>query len=62
MDVWFTRYHDALWCSVAKRNEPPTRTPFLVRLGVEQTLRRIQDQGYKIDQVGICPPDMLGLE
>lgn len=62
MDVWFTKYHDGLWCVTTKHDEPPTRTPFLVRDGVKKVLARIKEQGYKVETVGICPPDMLGLE
>jgi hypothetical protein len=64
MDVWFCRYYDRLWCVTAKHDEPPTRKPFKVRASARASdvLRRMTEQGYEVEQVGICPPDMLGLE
>lgn len=62
MDVWFTKYGGKVWCVTSKHDEPPTRTPFLVRDGAKQVLSRIRKEGKKVESVGILPPDILGLE
>lgn len=64
MDVWFCRYNDRLYCATTKHDEAPERAPFRVKAKdtASDVLRRMVEQGYRVDQVGICPPDMLGLE
>lgn len=63
MDIWFTRHDDVLWFSLAAHDEAPIRSPLPVRHGdVGAIIRRLVNDGYEIEQAGICPPDMLGLE
>lgn len=64
MDVWFSRFDDRLYCVTTKHNEGPARTPFRVRPkdGADDVLRRMVEAGHNIEQVGICPPEMLGIE
>jgi hypothetical protein len=64
MDVWFCRQDGTLYYATARHDEPPTRAPYRAKPSVRANdiLKRMVEKGYKIDTVGICPPDMLGLE
>ena len=64
VDVWFCRYDDELYCGIADYDEPPKK---VVKVRSSDTaamvLRRAKNSGkYEIMQVGICSPEMLGLE
>ena len=62
MDVWFANYDGYLWMTAAPHGEPPTVDPLRVTDGIASALKFVRQKGNKIVEVGICPPDMLGLE
>lgn len=60
-DVWFSRYDEELYFTVAHANEPPEINPRACA-SVAKVLARIREKGLVIAQVGILPPEMIGLE
>lgn len=60
-DVWFARYEDSLWAVTTRPGQAPTHEPHEV-LSAAGTLRRIRERGHTITQVGICDPEMIGLD
>lgn len=58
-DIWFARYKGDLWVALATAGEPPLR-PRKVYTSAGEYVRNIKSL-YSVNQVGICPPDMLGL-
>lgn len=60
IDVWFAKYEGYLFFVLAPHNEAPETYPERV-VSVRDGLR-IARAGYTIEQVGILPPEMIGLE
>lgn len=63
-DVWFCKYEDHLYVAPCLPGEPPMDPPKRMRAGdtVGKLLTRVKQQGNKIVQVGILPPEMMGLD
>lgn len=63
-DIWFCRYDDKIYVVPTLHDEPPTERPRALREGdtPRDLLRRVAKQGKNIVQVGILPPEMMGLE
>lgn len=63
-DIWFCRYNDKIYVVPTLHDEPPMDKPRALRAGdsPRELLRRVRKQGKKIVQVGILPPEMIGLE
>lgn len=59
-DVWFSRTGDDLYFTLAEVDCEPTVPPRRV-VDVGTALRKIRDKGLTISQVGILPPEMIGL-
>ena len=60
-DLWFCRYEGELWAVAAPPEEPPTGHPR--RAGnVSSVVGQLKFTGHQIAQIGILPPDMMGLE
>lgn len=60
-DVWFCRHDGDLYTVIAKHDEPPISKPRKT-LSVGKVLNRVRIQGHTVAQVGILPPDMIGLD
>lgn len=60
-DVWFCRYEDSLYAVTAEPNEPPMERPRRVP-SVRWAIHRLRFNGHVIEQVGILPPEMIGLD
>jgi hypothetical protein len=60
-DVWFTKYNNALYVVSCIHDEPPNTPPVKIR-NPRTALAAYRRGGMKIVQVGIVPPDALGLE
>lgn len=60
IDVWFAKSGDAIYFSFGDHDEPPTTSPRRVT-EVREVLRRLK-KDYQVVQVGIVPPDMIGIE
>ena len=60
-EVWLSRHEDKLYFVYSKPGEAPTMKPRQIK-SVEQAYRPLRAKGIEILQVGICPPDMIGLE
>lgn len=60
-DIWFSRYKNVLYYGLCNPGEPPhvvKRTS-----SVKATLNKFKTiKNLELVSVGICPPDMLGLE
>lgn len=60
-DVWFTRYNDELFVSLAEPDDAPMSRPRRMP-SAHIALSRIKGNGHTVRRVGIVPPDALGLE
>lgn len=59
-ELWLTRYEGDLYAAAASPGEPPSRPHRIV--SVSSLYKRARADNVSITQVGIVPPDMLGLE
>jgi hypothetical protein len=59
-DVWFTRYEGQLFVAVANHGQEPTRPNRASSVGMVK--KWLREKGYEVAQVGILPPEYLGLE
>lgn len=65
IDVWLCNHEDRTWLVLADHDEAPTVRPGRIRGNdtVGKALTRIRSSDrYNVMQVGILPPDMMGLE
>ena len=66
-NVWFCRFEGILYSVVTdppgpgEFEEPPSMPP-RVQQSVGRTLRKLKFGGHEIAQVGILPPELIGLE
>jgi hypothetical protein len=62
IDVWFANHDGYLWVISAPHGEEPREFPLRVSGTVSDAVNYFRKNGNKVVEVGICPPDMLGLE
>lgn len=64
IDLWFSRYNDRIYVVSARHDEAPTFRPRALKPGdsVTNVIRRYKNKNLNVVQVGILPPDMIGLE
>ncbi len=61
VELWFTRIGDQYYASTSEPGEAPEKQGMKIRSPV-RLMRKIKSKGIEIVQVGICTPDMLGLD
>lgn len=59
-EIWFSRLNDHLYFAVSRDGEPPHHVQRVQ--SVRHVFCHARAKGLEINQVGIVPPDMLGLE
>jgi hypothetical protein len=62
IDVWFARYDDHLWMAIAPHGEEPPNPAVRVSSATKALQRVRWTKDMELEQVGICYPEMLGLE
>lgn len=60
VDLWFARDDDVLYSVMAPAGEPPTTRPIRVT-SVHEAVAAVRLSGIEIAEIGICPPDMIGI-
>lgn len=58
-EIWFSRLEDKLFFAVSRNGEPPGRPKRVQNAAV--VLQEAKKKRLNVTQVGIVPPDMLGL-
>lgn len=60
-DVWFCRHQGQLYSVCTAPGEAPETPPRKVSTAA-RTLDLLKANGHTVTQVGICTPDMIGIE
>lgn len=61
VDLWFTRIGNKYYAATAEPGEAPVKQGIITKHPV-RLIRKIKSKGIKIVQIGICTPDMLGID
>lgn len=61
IDVWFTRYEGKTLFVLSEHDQEPNTYPTEAK-SVSSVLRKLRESENTIEQVGILPPEMIGLE
>lgn len=59
--MWFCQYEDKLFFVLSEHDQEPDTYP-VEAASVKRALELVRDNNFEIEQVGILPPEMLGLE